>query len=72
MVRYRAQDAAFGYRVFALVVDGDKALLHRSEIDDFWSLPAGAVEIQETSAAAVKVRICISNERGPALRRGFL
>jgi ADP-ribose pyrophosphatase YjhB (NUDIX family) len=44
----------FHYRVAGVAVDGDRVLLHRTEIDDFWSLPGGHVELGETAADALR------------------
>ena len=46
--------AQFGCRVSGLAVQPGHVLLHRSELDDFWSLPGGRVEMLETSAEALE------------------
>src|SRR5437588_10203363 len=43
----------FNYRVAGVVYDGDKVLIHRSEIDDFWSMPGGRCEFLESAADAL-------------------
>ena len=42
------------YRVAAVIVDGGQVLLHRAEIDDFWSLPGGHVELHEPAGDALR------------------
>ncbi len=44
----------FKYRVSAVVINGEHVLIHRAEIDDFWSLPGGHVMMMEDSMAALK------------------
>jgi 8-oxo-dGTP pyrophosphatase MutT (NUDIX family) len=44
----------FHYRVVGVAVDGTRVLLHRTEIDDFWSLPGGHVDVGETAAGALR------------------
>jgi len=44
----------FGYRVAALAVRDGHVLLHRSELDDFWSLAGGGCELLETSETALR------------------
>jgi ADP-ribose pyrophosphatase YjhB (NUDIX family) len=43
----------FYYRVAGVAVTETHVLLHRSEIDDFWALPGGRVELGEASTAAL-------------------
>ena len=43
----------FKYRVSAVVLRGDELLIHRAEIDDFWALPGGHVEMMESSKKAL-------------------
>jgi ADP-ribose pyrophosphatase YjhB (NUDIX family) len=44
----------FHYRAAGVAVHDGRVLLHRTEIDDFWSLPGGHVELHETAAAALR------------------
>ena len=53
MISFEVGGSIFNYRVAGLAVDGDKVLLHRAEIDDFWSLPGGRVEAGESSREAL-------------------
>ena len=45
--------AAFGYRMAAVALNGDKVLIHRSDIDDFWAIPGGRVSLGETAEQAL-------------------
>ena len=53
MIHFEAGGSIFNYRVAGLAVDGDRVLLHRAEIDDFWALPGGRVEAGESSPEAL-------------------
>ena len=53
MISFEVGGSIFNYRVAGLAVDGDRVLLHRAEIDDFWSLPGGRVEAGESSQRAL-------------------
>ena len=44
----------FGYRVSALAARDGYVLLHRSELDDFWSLAGGGCEMLESSEVALR------------------
>ncbi len=44
----------FKYRVSAVAIRGKDVLIHRAEVDDFWALPGGHVEMTETSEEALK------------------
>jgi ADP-ribose pyrophosphatase YjhB (NUDIX family) len=44
----------FHYRVAGVALHEGRVLLQRTEIDDFWSLPGGHVELYETAAAALR------------------
>jgi ADP-ribose pyrophosphatase YjhB (NUDIX family) len=37
----------FYFRVAAVILNGERLLLHRADYEDFWSLPGGRVEILE-------------------------
>ena len=43
----------FNFRVAAVAVQKDRVLLHRTEVDDFWSLPGGRIRAGESSASAL-------------------
>ena len=44
----------FSYRAVGVVLHEKRVLLHRSEQDDFWSLPGGRVELLEAAGDALK------------------
>jgi 8-oxo-dGTP pyrophosphatase MutT (NUDIX family) len=44
----------FHYRVAGVAVDGARVLLHQTEIDDYWSLPGGHIDVGETAAGALR------------------
>ena len=50
----RDGDTVFLCRVAGVAVHKGRALLHRSEHDDFWALPGGRIEVGETSAQALR------------------
>jgi len=54
MITFETEEAGFNYRVAGIAIDEDRVLLHRAEIDDFWSLPGGRVELLEPSVDALK------------------
>lgn len=43
----------FNFRVAGVFIDGGRVLLNRDEGMDFWFLPGGRVEVNETSAQAL-------------------
>ena len=53
MLTLSTPQAQFGYRVSGVAVQPSYVLLHRSELDDFWSLPGGRIEMLETGAEAL-------------------
>lgn len=54
MITFEVGNSRFNHRAVAIILDGDWALLHKSENDDFWSLPGGRVELLESSTDALK------------------
>ena len=44
----------FHYRVAGVVVDGERVLLCRAEVDDFWTLPGGHVHLHEAAEDALR------------------
>jgi ADP-ribose pyrophosphatase YjhB (NUDIX family) len=44
----------FHYRVAGVAVDAEHVLLHRTELDDFWSLPGGHVNVGEMAEDALR------------------
>ena len=53
MISFDNGGARFNYRVAGVALNGDRVLIHRAEIDDFWALPGGRVEILETAEHAL-------------------
>jgi ADP-ribose pyrophosphatase YjhB (NUDIX family) len=51
--QFRDGEAVFLVRVGGVAVEGDRVLLHRTEHEDFWSLPGGRLEVGETAAEAL-------------------
>jgi ADP-ribose pyrophosphatase YjhB (NUDIX family) len=54
MISFDIGGARFNYRVVGIALDGNRVLLHRAEMDDFWSLPGGRGEILEPSEETLK------------------
>ena len=46
-------DTRFVYRVAGVALDGDRVLIHRAEIDDFWALPGGRPSLMESADEAL-------------------
>jgi ADP-ribose pyrophosphatase YjhB (NUDIX family) len=57
MTPFEANQPNFHYRVAGVVVAGDQVLLHKSELDEFWSLPGGHVELFEPAQEALRREI---------------
>ena len=53
MITFDSHDTRFTYRVAAIALHDGHVLLHRSEADDFWSLPGGRCEMMEPAAEAI-------------------
>ncbi|MFW9922724.1 MAG: NUDIX hydrolase [Candidatus Thorarchaeota archaeon] len=47
----------FNYRVAGLLIQNNKVLLQRAEIDDFWTLPGGEINFFETFEQAIEREI---------------
>lgn len=54
MISFDIGGARFNYRVVGIALDGNRVLLHRAEMDDFWSLPGGRGEMLEPSEETLK------------------
>ena len=54
MISFDVGEARFNYRVVGIALDGKRVLLHRAEMDDFWSLPGGRGEMLEPSEETLK------------------
>ena len=46
-------DTRFVYRVAGVALDGDRVLIHRAEMDDFWALPGGRPSLMESAEGAL-------------------
>ncbi len=53
MLQIEHEDHLFGYRTVGVAVDRDRVLIHRAEMDDFWALPGGRVEMGEIASEAL-------------------
>jgi len=53
MITFEKDGKVFVYRVAGVAIYNNKVLVHRSIIDDFWSLPGGRCEILELSKDAL-------------------
>jgi 8-oxo-dGTP pyrophosphatase MutT (NUDIX family) len=54
VITFQRGTSTFVYRVAAVAMRGSHVLLHRSERDDFWSLPGGRCEMGEPSVDAIR------------------
>ncbi|NMI03096.1 NUDIX hydrolase [Paenibacillus sp. SZ31] len=52
-ISYEQYNNKFNFRVAGIVMDAGRVLLHTTEKDDFWNLPGGRVEMNETTEAAI-------------------
>ncbi len=53
MLSFEVGTATFVHRTAAVAIDCSRVLLHRSELDDFWALPGGRVEVLENLQDAI-------------------
>ena len=53
MISFSQGHTCFHYRVGGVAIQGDQVLLHRTEIEEFWSIPGGRVELLEPAAEAL-------------------
>lgn len=51
--QFRDGDGIFLVRVGGVAISDDRVLLHRTEGEDYWSLPGGRLEVGETAADAL-------------------
>src|SRR5574341_2201931 len=54
MISFRQEGGVFNYRVAAIIVDSGRVLLHRAEVEDFWSLPGGRAEMLEEAEEGLR------------------
>ena len=53
MISFDSDSHRFDLRAAAIVIRGERVLLHRRDGDSFWALPGGRVEAGETAELAV-------------------
>lgn len=49
MIRFQAGGVRFNMRLVAVILAGDRVLVHRADGESFWSLPGGRAELLETT-----------------------
>ena len=54
MITFEEGKARFNYRVVGIALDDNWVLLHKTEEENFWSLPGGRVKLLEPSKDALK------------------
>jgi ADP-ribose pyrophosphatase YjhB (NUDIX family) len=54
IIAFERDTRAFGHRVAGIVVDEGHVLLQNADIDDFWIVPGGRVELREPAAESLK------------------
>jgi ADP-ribose pyrophosphatase YjhB (NUDIX family) len=54
MISFEKDHVRFNYRVAGVAVRDRRVLLHRTEEEDFWSLPGGRCEMGEPSREALR------------------
>jgi len=54
MINFKTKQGCFNHRAAAVIMHKKHVLLHKSEKDDFWSLPGGRVEMLEPSRATLE------------------
>ncbi|PYE47804.1 NUDIX hydrolase [Paenibacillus barcinonensis] len=53
-ISYKLGRERFNFRVAGIVMNGDKILLHQAKQDDFWNLPGGKAELNESTEEAIR------------------
>ena len=53
MITFEKNGNKFNFRAVGVIIHDGKVLVHRAEKDNFWALPGGRVEFQETSGEAL-------------------
>lgn len=54
MISFDIDNYRYNLRAAALILDGDRVLLHQIEGDDFWFVPGGRVDAGELAAVTVE------------------
>ena len=69
MLTFRHEKGRFNYRAVGVALHHGRVLIHKAEVDDFWTLPGGRVEFGESAADALvrefdeEIAVSISIER---------
>jgi ADP-ribose pyrophosphatase YjhB (NUDIX family) len=54
MIAFQRGNVRFGHRTAGVATHAGHVLLHRAEVDDFWSLPGGRCELLEPAARGLQ------------------
>jgi ADP-ribose pyrophosphatase YjhB (NUDIX family) len=54
MITFARGNTQFAHRTVGVAVHDGHVLLHRAEVDDFWSLPGGRCELMEPAREALR------------------
>ncbi len=54
IVSFGSVGRTFNFRAAAVIVHGGQVLLHRAEVEDFWSLPGGRVELLDSAREGLR------------------
>ena len=58
MITFVRENVRFTLRVAAIALHEGHVLLHRAEVDDFWAMPGGRVELLEPAAESLQREMC--------------
>jgi ADP-ribose pyrophosphatase YjhB (NUDIX family) len=70
--QFRDDGTIFMVRVGGVAISGDRVLLHRSQREEFWSLPGGRLEVGETAADALRREMREEIDADVEVRPGLL
>lgn len=57
MITFEREHHKFNFRVAGIAIHHNRILLHTTEKDDFWNLPGGRVELNESTDQTIKREI---------------
>lgn len=57
MITFERDNNKFNFRVAGIAIHNNRILLHTTEKDDFWNLPGGRVEFNESTEQTIKREI---------------